>query len=70
VESWNDAVTDDEGEISIWNVRRDEWKVTVNQADVLFEQEERPAAHVYQWRGPFFQLQFFLRQPCHVYLLV
>ena len=34
----------DEGEISIWNVRRNEWKVTVNQGDGLFEQEELLAA--------------------------
>lgn len=39
VECWNDTVTD-EGEISIWNLRWNEWKVTVNHGDGLFEQEE------------------------------
>lgn len=34
----------DEGEISIWNVRRNEWKVTVNQGDGLFELEELHAS--------------------------
>ena len=37
-------MTDDGGEISIWNVRQNEWKVTVNQGDGLFEQEERHEA--------------------------